>query len=42
MQPALAQVRTELYQELLNREMTRHQRIYLRELRRQSSVEIRL
>jgi peptidyl-prolyl cis-trans isomerase SurA len=40
--PPLAQVHTELYNEVLNREMTRQQRQYLRELRRQSAVEIRL
>lgn len=40
--PPLAEVRSELYNELLNREMERQQRLYLRELRRQSTVEFRL
>jgi peptidyl-prolyl cis-trans isomerase SurA len=40
--PPLAQVRTELFNELLNREMVRQQRLYLRELRQRSAVEVRL
>jgi peptidyl-prolyl cis-trans isomerase SurA len=40
--PTLSAVRSDLYNELLNREMARQQRIYLRELRQRSSVEIRL
>ncbi len=40
--PALTSVRTDLYNDLLNREMARQQRIYLRELRNQSTVIVRL
>lgn len=40
--PPLSSVRTELFNELLNREMARQQRIYLRELRARSSVDVRL
>lgn len=40
--PQLEAVRDELYNELLNREMARQQRIYLRELRQRASVDVRL
>lgn len=40
--PALADVRDELYNELLNREMARQQRVYLRELRQRAAVDVRL
>jgi peptidyl-prolyl cis-trans isomerase SurA len=40
--PALTAVRSDLYNELLQREMDRQQRIYLRELRQSSNVEVRL
>jgi peptidyl-prolyl cis-trans isomerase SurA len=40
--PPLAAVRTELYNELMNREMARQEQAYLRELRRRSAVEVRL
>lgn len=39
--PAFAQVRDRLYAALLNQEMVRHQRIYLRELRRAASIDDR-
>ncbi|MEZ4407773.1 MAG: peptidylprolyl isomerase [Polyangiales bacterium] len=39
--PPFAQVRDRLYAALLNREMLRHQRIYLRELRRAASIDDR-
>jgi peptidyl-prolyl cis-trans isomerase SurA len=40
--PAFADVRDELYNELLNREMARQQRAYLRELRQRAAVDVRL
>jgi peptidyl-prolyl cis-trans isomerase SurA len=40
--PALADVRDEIYNELLNREMARQQRAYLRELRQRAAVDVRL
>ncbi len=40
--PALADVRDDLYNELLNREMARQQRAYLRELRQRAAVDVRL
>jgi peptidyl-prolyl cis-trans isomerase SurA len=40
--PALTAVRSDLYNELLQREMDRQTRIYLRELRQSSNVEVRL
>jgi peptidyl-prolyl cis-trans isomerase SurA len=39
---SLASVRDELYNELLNREMARQQRAYLRELRQRAAVDVRL
>jgi peptidyl-prolyl cis-trans isomerase SurA len=39
--PALADVRDDLYNELLNREMARQQRAYLRELRQRAAVDVR-
>jgi peptidyl-prolyl cis-trans isomerase SurA len=40
--PALDDVRDEIYNELLNREMARQQRAYLRELRQRAAVDVRL
>jgi hypothetical protein len=38
----LDDVRDEIYNELLNREMARQQRAYLRELRQRAAVDVRL
>ena len=40
--PPFAEVRDRLYASLLNREMVRQQRIYLRELRRGAQIDNRL
>lgn len=40
--PPLAAVRDDLYQDLLNQEMTRQERVYLRELRHRTSIVVRL
>jgi peptidyl-prolyl cis-trans isomerase SurA len=40
--PVFQDVRDELYNELLNREMARQQRAYLRELRQRAAVDVRL
>ncbi len=40
--PSLADSRDEIYSELLNREMARQQRAYLRELRQRAAVDVRL
>ena len=40
--PPLASVRDDLYQDLLNQEMSRQERVYLRELRGRTSISVRL